>query len=520
MKVTMKLTLLVIAFAMVGCNEQVSPKLQDANSSTVVPPGTTIKPTEYYFKLTDTSAPIQNYKLHRTGFGNALAPCEVRKKVPLSNDIYLDPTEVDSDITCFFEAEELSLWHGGFSIDLDVSPNTCEYVSYSPYSYYNRIPGSSSTSLTKVLCTSDTLTPAHIEDYGGAAVEIAGNRFLNCNEYLDNSIPIIERTSFFAAEDQDLCRYNYQDGDKEQCDEGEITITEISFSHTPAVADPPTPEVIKRTTETRKVKCGGKRYNCVRGPIKKEESPVAQRSTNYATIYQTVKNEPFNMNREYDGSSHLQDPDLGLTNLDYTNYRRNLANVLIDFSPVPVVPMAPLAYDNMAFAGASNYQGSVMEFYAANLLLDGVTPVVQPSVLTANQFQFAGPLKMYRKKPYAADPFLGVEGKVNPFYTFECLDRAFETKARIRMVVRDWDRVYTGDVSERELISDIFLGYNARQDNESFLDVLDWDDKVPMRRTSGPFNAATTRWEPYDFDNEVSQFFNPSIFPNIESDNN
>lgn len=53
MKVTRKLTLLVMAFAMIGCNEQVSPKLQDANSSTVVPP--TVTPSEYYLKVTNTS---------------------------------------------------------------------------------------------------------------------------------------------------------------------------------------------------------------------------------------------------------------------------------------------------------------------------------------------------------------------------------------------------------------------------------------------------------------------------------
>ncbi len=518
MKVTMKLTLLVMAFAMVGCNEQVSPKLQDANSSTVVPPGTTIRPNEYFFRLKDTSAPIQNYKLHRTGFGNAEAKCEVKKNIPLSNDIFLDPSEVDSDITCFFEAEELSLWHGGFNIDLDVSPNTCEYVSYSPYSFYNRIPGSSSTTLTKVLCGSDTLTPTHIRDENDPRVEIAGGRYLGCNDFLDSSIDIAERTSFSVADEQDLCRFNYQDGDKEQCDEGEITITEITFTHTPAVADPATPEIVKTSTDSRKIKCGGKKYNCVRGPIKKEASPLAQKATNYKVIYQTVKNEAFNMTREYKGGQHLRNQDDGINNIELANFRRNLANVLIDFTPIPVIPMAPLAYDKNAFVGANNYQASIMEYYAANLLLDGVTPVVQPSVKTANLYEYAGALKMYKREPYAADPYLGLKGRVSPFYTFECLDRAFETKARIRMVVRDWDRVYTNDVSERELISDLFLEYNSRQDNDYFLDVIDWDDKIPMRRTSGPFNAATTRWEPYDFDNEESLLYSPDIFPNVGND--
>jgi hypothetical protein len=96
--------------------------------------------------------------------------------------------------------------------------------------------------------------------------------------------------------------------------------------------------------------------------------------------------------------------------------------------------------------------------------------------------------------------------QTNPFYIFECLDSARELKARIRMVVRDWDRIFWdtnidgSDNSNLELLSDIYMtsdpsiNNHARMDYmaidpddelSNFNDYLDWDDLIPMARDSG-----------------------------------
>jgi hypothetical protein len=492
MKVTRKLTLLVMAFAMVGCNEQVSPKLQDANSSTVVPP--TVTPSEYYLKVTNTSPAIQNYILHRSGFGNANTPCEVRKSIPLTNDIYRSG-DVDSDITCYFEAEELSLSHGGFSIEFESSPNTCEYVGYTPFSFYNRIPGSSTSTLNQVVCETDNVTAAHIsgefntrgEDKDGA---------IDCNEFVDNDFTSTVRKSFITENDAELCRFNYQDGDKEMCDEGTIQVNELRISYS-------VDDGVKSYEAKRTIRCGGKHYNCIKGPIHQEEDEDAKKMSSLIEIYQTEKNQTYVEKREYKGI--LEEAE----NYFYANHRRHLSNVLIDFED----PTSFFYAD--AFTGASNYQSLLMENYSKNLKMDG-SKIIDDTTWDNASIVYSGADPMYHARPYASDPFMAMKGEMrtSPFYTVQCLDRAFETKARIRIVVRDWDRVKSGDSSKRELISDINEGYDARQDNTYFLDMEDWDEQIPMRRTAGAYNAATTIWEPHS--GTVSLFFSDEIFPNIQ----
>jgi len=113
-----------------ACNEKVSPELQGANSTT--PENEIVElPEEYYFKITDESPTLLNYKLHKTGPTNANKECSIKKNEALTNDEYKTGTpESGLDISCFMEAEELSLHHGGMSFGIYASKNTCDYVAY------------------------------------------------------------------------------------------------------------------------------------------------------------------------------------------------------------------------------------------------------------------------------------------------------------------------------------------------------------------------------------------------------
>jgi hypothetical protein len=116
---------------------------------------------------------------------------------------------------------------------------------------------------------------------------------------------------------------------------------------------------------------------------------------------------------------------------------------------------------------------------------------------------------------------------VNPYYTFYCFDKAFDVKARIRMVVREWDRIFPTDTSDLELLSDLGKGVNARQDStvvyevpgdsDGWLyinDLEDWDDHIPMQRTPGVFVPTSTIWQPLPTAGYPEGFFNPAYFTN------
>ncbi len=221
-------------------------------------------------------------------------------------------------------------------------------------------------------------------------------------------------------------------------------------------------------------------------------------------------------------------------NYDIVNYRRGLASLDLDFRSYSTA--------NEFRWGDANYNKEydpqLMEMYslnrdpAGNRIIDtaGGAPVSLVNNTTYNSYVFSGGVK---KTPFAADPFLGLNGaRVNPFYTFYCLDRAYEVKARIRMAIRDWDRVFPSTTADLELISDVYKtpatsrrmdlpGTEEEVQNDPgrfnlFNDQNDWDVKVPMERTNSPtYVAGTTFWNPATSVSYPTGFWNPSYFPSL-----
>jgi hypothetical protein len=517
MKMITQLSLLAMALFMVSCNEKISPELKDANSSS----GTNIiPPPEYYFKVKNTSAVMLNYKLHKTGSGNMTAPCEVRNKDRLSSEIF-SGNQAANDITCFFEAEELSLFHQGFNFEISASANTCDFVGYSPFSFYSHIPGNSSQTFTQVTCGNDTTTQGNINTAAGTeGIDITTSTTnLGCNDWATNAItPTNTRVKFTPASDEELCRFNYVNGPS--CDIGTITVNNLVVNYTPPGPDPVTqPAILTSAKETRTIECGGAVANCVKGAIE-ELGSAADGSTRKTMIHQSEINVPFSY--EYKHSKLIGTHS---SNKKYANYRRNLASTGINFINNLDAGYASKFNDP---SYGKTFEPNLMEVYAANKRMDGTTLVT-----TTIQDLYSYPGNKYKAAPLAADPYIGLAGRVNPFYTFYCFDTAFDIKARIRMVVRDWDRVFPTN-NELELLSDIFNGDGARQDNLtgkeikpkplqasdqdifiSFNDLGDWDDMVPMSRSDEAYAPSTTIWRPYPvpFGPFPDGFFNPEHFP-------
>ena len=538
MKKVTKLSYLAMTILMVSCNEKVSPELLQSNNT--APTTVAVPPEEYYFSVKNSSSVMLGYKLHKTGPGNKSAACEVRNTTGLSNEIFAG-NQTANDITCFFEAEELNLLHGGFSFDVGASKNTCDYVGYSPFGFYDRIPGNSTAIYNYVTCsdastTLDTKVQQVLElDFG---VGFTGNLngLAKCNEYFisNAAIPPVSRKKFSIAagdinSEEELCRFNYTNDNGPNCDIGKITINEHLITYTPPDAATFTAATWKRTTTSRVINCGGEITNCISGPVKEIKANVSK----FTEITNTNLNEEFKKTQSY---GRIQGSRKSVKN--YVNYRRDLASKNIDFiNSYSFATGLPAAYTGIwstSFNLNRIFDPQIMDFYSNNKKLDGTTLVTSSGATTNPDNKTAaitdtrtGVTNTFYAKPLAADPFLGIDAPINPFYTFYCFDDAFDVKARIRMVVREWDRIFSTDSSDLELLSDLGKGQYARMDStveyevpgdtDQWLymnDIKDWDDHIPMERTSGAFNANSTMWHPYGTSSFPFGFFDAVYFTN------
>lgn len=504
-------TLMMLALvAATGCNEKISPKLLEGNQSTTVPP--IIEPEEYFLKVTNTSPSIRKFHLHQSGAGNYAKKCEVRSTDKFSSSLFRDPSRrAEFDISCIFEAEELSLQHG-FSFSFEASPNTCEYVTYAPFSYFNFKPGDSSGSLTQVSCTEGTSAANIIAVAGAGALpeSAAGPDSVGCGQMVDNAFADNVRQVFAApTDDETLCRYNYSRNDGPNCDIGTITVTNHEYSYTPA--QDANPATLGYSVSTRQIRCGGKVGNCIEGPMKTHNPPAD--ATTFLIYHETVKNQAFSKNEEYKSilsSAHQ--------NYYYANFRRNLANPHIDYN----ILTGNLVNYVDAFTGMTEIFATLMENYSNNKLYNNATtvPGTDPYLDSIPNTR--------RTRALASEPFMGLAGyKTNPYYTIYCLDAAEEMKGRIKIMVRDWDRFFSTNQATFDLITDADQYDNARIDNltdpgelpedgdvlNPLNDRADWDDLIPMNRTVGPLSPNTTTWEP------ERGFFHNGNFPRVILEN-
>lgn len=367
-----------------------------------------------------------------------------------------------------------------------------------------------------------------------------------------------------SAEDQ-LCRFNYPDLNQEKCDVGTITIvdhtvtydsekaaaaaalvadasalasnsmygtytdtsdddttgpddglsglssdeatairatSEYTTEYSPAYTAEITanaPTFTKKTVAKRTINCGGKVTNCVAGPIK-SHTDLPWPSGNLVTS--PAPAETYSKTYTYPSLY----PTRGGTYV-YANYRRELAESNIDYGDIT----NPIYSD--AFIDKKVFDPRVLDMFSSLRSYAGVA-LISSANWEANSIEAS----KFSARPYAAESFMGISSykgtsnTVNPFYTFECLDNARETTARIRVMVRDWNRIIptTGDATE--LVSDIFNSSDSYQDNnsvetnygydvDSYNDYDDLDDLLSLVRTDPPVLYTPASGAFFDRDN-------------------
>lgn len=370
-----------------------------------------------YFKIQDTlRAP--SYILHRGGDNNNYYQCRIEK------DDILNPASVSiRDITCNLEAGESDLYYLGLKIKAQTGPGICEFIKVKPYSYYAYPPVQTSGLTSTTTPRFGVVASNSCSSYSGALTGTIVN--LDSGPTYGTDIDPTA-TGWTAAgvitdftQEDDFCQGNYDiDGDGNAdilCDAGKYKLLKIAISEGDTAGN-----CNIESGEFEEIECNGNSRKCLAGPIR-------------------------------DVLTNEQIEDIGLTGLIIESWDS------LEREDTFTAPVSMLSGSNV---GLANFNTTNSCTAATTYATRGWTLYSTSGVSSATD---------------VTDPFKGG----HPFYTYECLDAAYEVKARINVNVRDWDRTFLS--SDTALAS--FLSASPMDDagtdpdfNNAYNSFNDWDD--------------------------------------------
>lgn len=410
------------------------------------------------------------YVLHKANAG-ASVNCQV-------DNVVDSPETLNSsrDITCIMEAEEFALYYNGFELQANSDVGTCQYITQEPFRYWNLPPGISARStgeprqVLKFNCDPDVLGQRGndpIPGSYGAVPTVASNRTLTalCNKYINlnggplpldfgrydlNVAPFAGGVSL--ENDEALCSYNYRVDNKDiKCDEGKITLHEVNVVGRD-ISDPTDSildviDVAKATT--REIDCGGKVRNCMDGPAVEIVGRDTFNRGVTTTISQFFGVEQGTLNTTVEASF----PDR-TSNLYSANFMRQCSGVPNFNEPGSFTPAQGVEYNsqvmlNYSRLGTLTLPGQSKDYtygaFDVIPLADHAFRGSLPQALVAT-LNPADPLRRF-----------GINAlSTQPFYTFNCLDYGYEVKARIKVAVREWNRIFPRNSPDLANVSDIY----------------------------------------------------------------
>lgn len=334
-----------------------------------------------YFNILDGTGVASSYIMHKAGQANSYSQCRINKEdIDEYTNSLADTRPVD--ITCFLEGGELDLFALGATIKASAGPSVCEFISYEPFYFMQYKPAKTNDSTFAIIdgvsCDETTIESGAIFEKTGLTVGLDQTEagFKNGNIQLDLSSP------------NEICQALYDDG-KINCDTGKVTLATYTIGNdandsTPDVNDPGECSYI--STGDRVVQCGGQIAACIGGPIK---DLLSDEDILDGTL------------REILPANSGIDQDYKITAPSELGYATN-KYITNEFS----------RYNCSAAGTPSQYT------YSSQGIID-----------YADEYQAGTPSTVI-------DPLKGS----NPFYTFTCLDSGKDIKARVRLVIRDWDR--------------------------------------------------------------------------------
>lgn len=336
--------------------------------------------TRDYFKIiAAASGSAPSFNLHKYGDSRINRRCRI-SATDIKN-FAADSASVNGaavlDVRCFLEGDEEDLYLNKLKLLASAGSGVCEYIQVYPYSFWQWQPAQ---------------TPA-----GTLYTEQSG---------------CIANAAWTSA---DNCAGNHENDGGPNCDAGNFSVTSEVYALDAASA------CVLTSTATTTKECGGKKTNCLKGPIRNigltdAEIIAGARSTVTAAVNGATVISTFNSPVESLDSTNLRVAN-GSINSACTNSNTDADNwtTFLDANKVGATPNSPLAF------GA------------------------------------------------------------NPYYTINCLDSAHDIKARIRIVVRDWNKTFKlssdidldepGGAGAPTLMNKTGLNFGVDFNNRN-----DWDD--------------------------------------------
>lgn len=440
-----------------SCTEQISEEIQ--NNATAAPSsgsgGSTPDIETSAIRIINTANSTRSYIMHKAG--SLDEACELQAPSGGFDAATYANNDPDTVIDCILDAEEFDLYFSGAELEVQVDDNLCEYVQYRPFKYFQWQPGSTGILAGSLAAPSKVVHKVECDAFCSTDVTynaLCGNSYASTAGFPTLSNQYVSEDDLLTSA---LCEFDYSDEDDgngntgPNCDEGKYRTTTYNL-----IEDPGTPGTcIVAEVTSEDTSCGGSLLNCYGG-----NATDILPADKTAEIYQNLELEsltfPIQMNSPFSKDEH--------TNLNIVNFSRicsSTSSTKVD-SDFDVSLVDLLGSEVETMTSTNTYQP-----VAVDIEEDGVI----------DHYIYAD--HPFRGRAVASNP----RDDVSPYYSVRCLDRARDTKAQIRIFVREWDRTFTSSNLFLGRLSDVNQGLNARMDSSGeqepgrpWNNFLDWDD--------------------------------------------
>lgn len=390
------------------------------------------------FEVAHTTDQASSYIIHREGQGLANSRCKVfgpQVIDDLSNPNYNQAIYGTNDIICLFEGGESDLFNRGIDFNIKAGSGMCEYIQYTPFSYDAFYPGTTNRQITTFAPFADA--SSCIDPGGGPTFSYTGNAItsgiVDSTELSSSGLPIAGRAfgqSYCESGDcvqnlsaSSICSYDYSHlgSGYPNADGGEVTVTNVTCSYDEADTSDPADGTIDEiecncTFSTQTINCNGEALNTLAGAKRTSSLEVTDRSQIIPSFV---------------GIDRTESVESPITKGYGSN--RYISN----------------------FISSRNYASTAANScHASDFNMDSYGTA---GTLTTNRADWGG----YSN---SVDPFGNSNaGTHDNYYTWNCLDSAFNVKARIRVLVRDWDLEFTPENAELENLNPTLKLNNVSQ---------------------------------------------------------
>jgi hypothetical protein len=379
------------------------------------------------FEIAQTTEQASSYVIHKEGQSMGSSRCKVIS--PQLIDDVNDPNYNQAiyglnDIICVLEGGESDIYNRGISFDIKYGAGMCEYVQYVPYSYQSFLPGASNRFVTTY-----NAFPDSVNCNNGDSVTISGTAIgtyvANANLAAGSAIPIASRTY-----DETYC-----DSGSSDCAVNSVATNECIYDY--SQVDPTYPNMDTGVITARTVNCTYTASGDSTGAVDGGGNPIGNGTPDEVTCACDVAEVEINCAGEtingLAGAKHY-------SGINIANEGSKIMTTVSGGNSTEVMtPPINRGYGSNRslanFISSRNYAAAATNScYASNFHMDSYSA---SGTLTSNRND-------WENYSGSRDPFgMSNSGLYNNFYTFNCLDAAFDIKARIRVLVRDWDREFT-----------------------------------------------------------------------------